>query len=107
MQINPTVGLMYAQTGFATRVASDATTAPEVALAMSRTIANEMAKLEQSQVQAPEAAVQSRVTDDGEQESRQSRGNFETLERSSQETEKDDASTSPDPLVGNLLNIKV
>ncbi len=107
MNINPSVGLMYAQTGFATRVASDATTAPEVALAMSRTIANEMAKLEQNQVQAPESSVEARVADNGEHESKHSRGNFETLERNASKSDKEEPQPSPDPLVGNLLNIKV
>ncbi len=105
MQINPTVGIMYAQTGFATRAASDATTAPEVALAMSRTIASEMAKLEQNQVQAPEASVEARITDNGEHDSG-SRGSHGDLQQKNQRDEQE-ASAPDDPLVGNLLNIKV
>ncbi len=106
MQVNATVGLLYAQTGFATRVASDATTAPEAALAMSRTIANEMAKLEQQQVQAPEATVEARIADDGELKQKSHDGSH-SGERNKHEKEQEEASVSPDPLVGNLLNIKV
>ncbi len=106
MQINPTVGIMYAQTGFATRAASDATTAPEVALAMSRNIASEMAKLEQNQVQAPEASVEARIADDGQHDSK-SRGSFDMNQRQAQQDTDQEASTPDDPLVGNLLNIKV
>ncbi len=106
MQINPTVGIMYAQTGFASRAASDATTAPEVALAMSRTIASEMAKLEQNQVQAPDPSVEARITDNGEHEGG-SRGSFSMNDQNKQENEPEQASKPDDPLVGNLLNIKV
>ncbi len=106
MQVNPTIGILYAQTGFATRAASDATTAPEVALAMSRTIASEMAKLEQDQVQAPEASVEARITDNGEHENG-SRGSFSMNDGASQEQASDEPSKPDDPLVGNLLNIKV
>ncbi len=106
MQINPTVGIMYAQTGFATRAASDATTAPEVALAMSRNIASEMAKLEQDQVQAPEAGVEARIADNGEHEAG-SRGTFDMNQRQQQQGQEQEASAPDDPLVGNLLNIKV
>ncbi len=107
MQINATVGLLYAQMGMASRVASDAATAPEASLAMARTIANEMAKLEQKQVQAPESSVEARVADDGEFE-RNSRGQFQGGERQEKEQEPTDEPSKPsDPLVGKLLNIKV
>ncbi len=106
MQINHTVGIMYAQTGFASRAASEATTAPEVALAMSRTMASEMAKLEQNQVQATEAAIESRITDNGEHEGG-SRGSFDMQDDNAKEREPEQANAPNDPFVGNLLNIKV
>ncbi len=108
MQINPTVGMLYAQMGFANRVASDAATAPEASLAMSRVLAQEMAKLEQDQVQAPTATAESRVTDE-ESNGRGSQGQLakEQRQKKTQEDDFEEVSVSADPLVGNLLNLKI
>ncbi len=108
MQINPTVGMIYAQMGFTARVASDAVTAPETSLAMSRAIAQEMAKLEQDQVQAPDPTVESRVTDENVDENGGNRQFAkEQRKQKSTESEEEEVSVSADPLVGNLLNIKI
>ncbi len=108
MQINPTVGMIYAQMGFTSRVASDASTGPEASLAMSRVIAQEMAKLEQDQVQATDASVESRVANDDFNENG-NKGQFarEQRQKKSPDNDQDEVSVSADPLVGNLLNMKI
>ncbi len=106
MQINPAIGLLNAQMGLASRVASDASTGPESALAMSRVIAQEMSKLEQNQVQAAENISKSKIADEQSKEknsNKQHAGN----ERKKHNFSEEEVSVSTDPLVGNLLNLKI
>ncbi len=108
MQINPTVGMIYAQMGFTSRAASDAVTGPEASLAMSRVIAQEMAKLDQDKVHAPDPTLDSRVTDENVNEDGGSRQFAkDQRQRKSAENEQEEVSISADPLVGNLLNMKI
>ncbi len=109
MQINPTLSLISAQMGFTSRVASDAATGPEATLAMSRAIAQEMAKLEQDKVQTPDPTTESRVTDENVDENGHNR-QFAREQRGKKEVEEEEEEqvrTSADPMVGNLLNIKI
>ncbi len=105
MEVNATVAMLYAQTNFTARAAHDASTGPQAALAMSREIANEMAKLENQQVQAPEPSVEARVADNGDGKGK---GNFAKQQDTHEKEEKEETpSESSNPTVGNLLNIKV
>ncbi len=111
MQVDGTVAMLYAQTGYTARAVHDSTTGPETALAMSRSLANEMAKMEQQQVQAPEPSIEARITDNNEQK-RQKQNPFGSRRRNrvrgdGEEDGKDSTAATDDPLVGNLLNIQV
>ncbi len=107
MQVNPTVGVLYAQMNYASRAASDAATGPEASLAMSRAMAQEMAKLEQDQVQALESSTETKITDEDHAE-REKQNNFSQEERSrTPQDEEDMVTISSDPLVGNLINMKI
>ncbi len=107
MQINATVGVLYAQMNYASRAASDAATGPESSLAMSRLLAQEMAKQEQSQVQAPDPSAESKITDENVSE-REARKQFTDQEHENDRQDVEDSPTTPsDPLVGNLINMKI
>ena len=109
MSINATIAVLYAQTGYTARAAHDASTGPQAALAMSRAMATEMAKLEQQQVQSVDPSVESRVTDD-EDSGQDKQSHYGSRRRNRPPPLPTDSMepTMPDtPLVGNLLNIKV
>ncbi len=106
MEVRATLAMLYAQTNFAARAVHDASTGPQASLAMSREIANEMAKLENQQVQAPDPSVEARVTDE---ENAHSKGQFAHQKNSNSAEEKEEETSSDEnnATVGNLLNIKV
>ncbi len=107
MQVNPTVGVLYAQMNYASRAASDAAVGPEASLAMSRAIAQEVAKLEQKQVQAPEPTVEARITDEKNQERNSSKEFAEQENHAQDQDPEENITVSSDPLVGNLINMKI
>lgn len=112
MSIDPTIAVLYAQTGYAARAAHDAAVAPQTAAAMSRVMAEEAARLEQKQVQQVHKGDASRITaeDEGRQNQEMPFGSrrrkrAELLAR--EEDAEDEPSSLPTPLMGNFLNLKV
>lgn len=112
MSIDPTIAVLYAQTGYAARAAHDAAVAPQTAAAMSRVMAEEAARLEQKQVQQIHKGDAGRIAaeDEGRQNQEMPFGSrrrkrAELLEQ--EEDAEDGTSGPPTPLVGNLLNLKV
>lgn len=113
MSIDPTIAVLYAQTGYAARAAHDAAVAPQTAAAMSRVMAEEAARLEQQQVQQVNKGDAGRIaTEDEEKQERdmpfgsRRKKRAQLLAQDGEESE-DPASGPPTPLVGNLLNMKV
>lgn len=109
MSIDPTIAMLYAQTGYTARVAHDAVTGPQAAVAMSRVLAQEMVKQEQQQVQRMQNTGEARVaTDDSHEGSGQMPFGSRRRNRPPRpEPETDEPSPPDTPLVGNLLNLKV
>lgn len=108
MGIDPTIAVLYAQTNFAARFSHDAAVAPQTASAMSRIMAEELARQEQQQIQKTEKSGEMQVGEDG---SGAGQGHyFGSRRRQRQmvtEAESDTPPPSETPLVGNLLNVKV
>ena len=109
MSIDPTIAVLYAQTGYTARVAHDAATAPQAAGAMSRVLAEEMTKLEQQQVQRMQGSQESRVAADSNSGGGggQHFGSRRRNRPPPPPPEDSEPSTPQTPLVGNLLNLKV
>lgn len=108
MGIDPTMAVLYAQTNFAARFSHDAAVAPHTASAMSRIMAEEMARQEQQQVQKTEKTGEMQVGDDeGSAGQGHSFGSRRRQRQLVPEAESDAPSLSDTPLVGNLLNVKV
>ena len=108
MSIDTTMAVLYAQSGLSTAVANAAAVAPQAAVAMSRVLAAEQARMERQQVEKSEKTDGPGIQPDGHGGSswfgsRRWRGR-----RMAQEAEEaDEARPSASPLVGNLLNVKV
>ena len=108
MSIDPTIAVLYAQTGYTARVAHDAATGPYAAGAMSRHMAEETAKLERNQVQSTEDTEGTLIAKDGSQQRGSQFGSRRrNRPQSEAEAENETPSLSDTPLVGNLLNLKV
>lgn len=111
MSIDPTIAVLYAQTGYTARASHDAATGPQAATAMARAMAEEVTKLEQHQVQRLQSTGESRVATDDSQERQGSNGmpfgNRRRNRPPPPELESDEPTNSTAPLVGNLLNLKV
>lgn len=111
MSIDSTMAFLYAQTGLAAPLAHSADVAPHAAAAMSRSLAEEMARLESQQVEKTEKKKEgSRVGPDGRQG--QGGGMFGSRRRKrvpfpGAADGEDDARPSGSPLIGNLLNVKI
>lgn len=107
MSIDPTIAVLYAQTNYAARFSHDAAVAPQTGAAMSRIMAEELARQEQQQVQKTEQGGEVQVGKDGGGSSPQfgSRRRHRTM--LPQDPEEDAATPSTTPLVGNFLNVKV
>lgn len=108
MGIDPTMAVLYAQTNFAARFSHDAAVAPHTASAMSRIMAEEMARQEKQQIQKTEKIGEMQVGDDGQGEGQgHSFGSRRRQRQFVQDADSDAPSLSDTPLVGNLLNVKV
>lgn len=110
MSIDPTIAVLYAQTGYTARAVHEAATAPQTAVAMARVMAAELVKQEQKQVQGAQKGGETRVADGGE-DRRQDSFPFGSRRRNRTAQPPPDAEEAPSggetPLVGNLLNLKV
>ena len=107
MSIDTTMAVLYAQSGLSTSVASAAAVAPQAAVAMSRVLAAEQARMERQQVEKSEKTDGPGIQPDGHHGSswfgsRRWRGRRMALA-----PEEDEARPAASPLVGNLLNVKV
>ena len=110
MSIESTMAILYAQTGLAAPIVNAATVGPQAAAAMSRTLAAEMAKQEQQQVNKAEPQAEgAKVSPDAQhQNGGQMFGNRRKRRPFQPAPEEDDGPRpSGAPLVGNLLNIKI
>lgn len=112
MSLDPTMAILYAQTGYTARVAHEAATAPQTSAAMARLMTEELMRQQQSQVQRMEKGDEARVAADGKQHSGQMPFGSRRRNRQPQKDDESSASdTMPDatltPLLGNLLNLKV
>ena len=108
MSIDTTMAVLYAQSGLSTSVANAAAVAPQAAVAMSRVLAAEQARLERQQVEKSEKPAGPDIQPDGHHGaswfgSRRWRGRRAPLEAE----EPEEARPSASPLVGNLLNVRV
>lgn len=109
MSIESTMAILYAQTGLAAPIVNAAAVGPQAAAAMSRTLAAEMAKQEQQQVNKAEPQAEgAKVSPDAQHQNKdQMFGNRRKRRPFQPEPEDDEARPSGSPLVGNLLNIKI
>ena len=111
MSIESTMAILYAQTGLAAPIVNAAAVGPQAAAAMSRTLAAEMAKQEQQQVNKTEPQAEgAKVSPDAQHqnEGQMMFGNRRKRRPFQPEPEEDDGPRpSGSPLVGNLLNIKI
>ena len=107
MSIDTTMAVLYAQSGLSTSVANAAVVAPQAAVAMSRVLAAEQARMERQQVEKSEKTDGPDIQPDGHHgSSRFGSRRWRARREATAEEEADDlAPTSP--LVGNLLNMKV
>ena len=108
MSIDTTMAVLYAQSGLSTSVASAAAVAPQAAVAMSRVLAAEQARMERQQVEKSEKTDGPGIQPDGHHGSswfgsRRWRGR----RMAPPQEEEVEARPSASPLVGNLLNVKV
>ena len=108
MSIDTTMAVLYAQSGLSTSVANAAAVAPQAAVAMSRVLAAEQARMERQQVEKSEKTDGPDIQPDGHQGSswfgsRRWRGRRMAAE----DPDADEARPPTSPLVGNLLNVKV
>lgn len=108
MGIDPTIAVLYAQTNFAARFSHDAAVAPHTASAMSRIMAEEVARQEHQQVQKMDKSGEMQVGEDGSGAGQgHSFGSRRRNRQLAPAEEGEQKSLSDTPLVGNLLNIKV
>lgn len=107
MSIDPTIPVLYAQTGYTARVVHEAATAPQTAVTMARVMAEEMLRHQQQQVQSLEKGDEARVTDDAGQQKQPPFGSRRRKRQRPQEETEAAPSLMDTPLVGNLLNVKV
>ena len=111
MSIESTMAILYAQTGLAAPIVNATTVGPQAAAAMSRTLAAEMAKQEQQQVNKAEPQAEgAKVSPDAQHQNSggQMFGNRRKRRPFQPAPEEDDGPRpSGSPLVGNLLNIKI
>ena len=111
MSIESTMAILYAQTGLAAPIVNATAVGPLAAAAMSRTLAAEMAKQEQQQVNKTEPQAEgAKVSPDTQHQNdgqmfgnRRKRRPFQPAP----EENDDEVRPSGSPLVGNLLNIKI
>lgn len=108
MSIDTTMAVLYAQSGLSTSVANAAAVAPQAAVAMSRVLAAEQARMERQQVEKSEKTDGPDIQPDGHHGSswfgsRRWRGRRLAVEAEAEE----EVRPSTSPLVGNLLNVKV
>ncbi|MEG2172852.1 MAG: hypothetical protein RRY29_06285 [Desulfovibrionaceae bacterium] len=109
MGIDPTIAVLYAQTNYTARFSHDAAVAPQTAAAMSRVMAEELARQEHQQVQKLDKGGEVQV---GDKQGGTSQGHtFGSRRKNRQmvpeEMEDENAPSGDNPLLGNLLNVKV
>lgn len=109
MSLDPTMAIIYAQSGYTARVVHEAASAPQTAGAMARVMTEELLRQEQSQVQRTAKGDEARVGGDAGQSPGQMpfgsrRRNRNTMPTSDANSAQDE---SLSPLVGNFLNVKV
>ena len=105
--INANLAVLYAQTGMSTAVAHAAEVAPQASVAVSRMLANEMARQERQQVIKSEQSNRTALSKDAEH--RNSLG-FGGRREPRQEEPEEDQDEQPIALfmdVGNVLNVDV
>lgn len=108
MSLDPTMAILYAQTGYTARVAHEAATAPQTAGAMARVMAEELLRQEQRQVQRMEKGDEPRVAGEGGQHPGQTPfGSRRRNRRAFVPSEETAPEATLSPLVGNFLNLKV
>lgn len=107
MAIDPTIAVLYAQTNFAARFSHDAAVAPHTAAAMSRVMAEEMARQEHQQVQKTEQGGEVQVGKDGEGSQGHHFGSRRKHRQMAPEPEEETGNSNDSPLLGNFLNVKV
>lgn len=108
MSIDTTMAVLYAQSGLSTSVANAAAVAPQAAVAMSRVLAAEQARMERQQVEKSEKTDGPDIQPDGHHGASwfgSRRGRGRRMAAAAEEADEPRPSTSP--LVGHLLNVKV
>ena len=105
-----TIAALYAQAGYTARIAHDAATGPQAAVAMAQVMTEELLKQEKGQVQQVAKGEEARVADDKQDKHQSPQHDFGSRRRSRNELPPetdDDPGQADSPLVGNLLNLKV
>lgn len=98
------IPLLFAQQITVAKVASDASHMPEMAQAAAKSMAQEMLRHEAREVQKPEESQGSSGIDD--EQKKESNGNS-FLFQQKEKKEENNAPSSDNPLLGNLLNVKI
>ena len=110
MSIESTMAILYAQTGLAAPIVNATAVGPQAAAAMSRTLAAEMAKQEQQQVNKTEPQAEgAKVSPDAQNKQEEQMFGNRRKRRPFQAPPEEDDEPRPSgsPLVGNLLNLKI
>lgn len=104
MSVDTTLAVLYAQSSLSANVANAAAVAPQASLAISRILAAELARQERQQVEKAEKSDEAGKLPDGRGSPRQ----FGSRRRKRWQAEPEEVPrAAADPLVGNLLNVKV
>ncbi len=98
------IALLYAQQLSTAKVATDASLMPEMAQAAAKNLAQEMIRQEAREVQKPVESQNSSSVDD---EAKEKGGSGSFLFQHKEKKEEQSAPSSDNPLVGNLLNVKI
>lgn len=106
MSVDTTMAVLYAQSGLSTNVANAAAVAPQASLAISRVLAAEMARQERQQVEKTDKTEHAGILPDGRRNARQF-GSRRRKRMQESPARAEVAGQTSDPLVGNLLNVKV
>ncbi len=98
------IPLLFAQQIAVAKVASDASHMPEMAQAAAKNVTQEMLRQEAREVQKPEESQGSSGVDDEPKEEGHSNA---FLFQQKEKKEEPSAPSSDNPLVGNLLHVKI
>lgn len=108
MSIEPTIPILYGMGGQAGRLVHDAAQQPEMAQAVSRNVVLQTLRHDSEQVKkTSESQLETKMRDDREGASNGFSASQQHQDAKTEQTEPEQLEDSTDPLIGNLLNMKI